>query len=120
MPKRAPVEETSLAGELTYHSREYKDVLDTLRIVLANLESDLARWLAPRLDRPREAKKVLATLFAAPGRVRVTSKGLVVSLAPAATTSEREGIAELLRDLNDSRLTLPGDPDGRRLRFKLD
>src|SRR5690242_20754989 len=52
--------------------------LDTLRTALANLESDFAVLLARRLDRPREAKKLLATLFAAPGTIHVGSRAVTV------------------------------------------
>jgi len=49
-------------------------VIDTRRIAFANLEAELAVTLARHLDRPREAKKLLATLFAAPVTVRVSSR----------------------------------------------
>ena len=45
--------ETSLAGKLQRHRPEYKCVVDTLRIGLANAESELAVRLAPHLNRPR-------------------------------------------------------------------
>ncbi|HEX5851859.1 MAG TPA: hypothetical protein VFY36_02085 [Solirubrobacteraceae bacterium] len=119
VPAIAPVSETPLAGKLRRHELAYKNVLDTLRITLANLESDLAVMLARHLDRPREAKKLLATLYAAPGTVRVSSRGVTVRLAPAATESERLALRALLRDVTRLRLALPGDPDRRRLRWVL-
>ena len=119
VPKVAKVSETPLAGKLKRHELGYKNVLDTLRIALANLESDLAVMLAPLLDRPREVKKLLATLFTAPGTVRVSSRAVTVRLAPAASDSEREALREFLRDVTRMRLSLPGDPDSRRLRWVL-
>lgn len=119
VPKRAPVKNTPLAGKLRRHVQPYKTVLDTLRIALANAESDLALRLAAHLDRPREAKKALATLFAAPGLVRVTPRSVSVRLAPAATPSERAALAAFLRDVNRLRLSLPGDAASRSLRFGL-
>jgi len=65
-PKRAPLAQTELAGKLVAHDPLYKTTLDTIRIACANAEADLAAKLAPHLPKPREAKKLLATLFAAP------------------------------------------------------
>ena len=119
VPKVAKVSETPLAGKLKRHELGYKNVLDTLRIAIANLEADLAVMLAPRLDRPREVKKLLATLFAAPGIVRLSSRAVTVRLMPAANDSERDALRAFLRDLTRLRLSLPGDPDTRRLRWVL-
>ncbi len=119
VPKIAKLSETPLAGKLRRHELGYKNVLDTLRIALANVEADLAVKLAPHLDRPREVKKVVATLFAAPGTVRVSSRAVTVRLMPAATDSEREALRVFLRDITRMRLSLPGDPDRRRLRWVL-
>jgi hypothetical protein len=58
----ADITQTPLAGKVRRHELGYKNMLDTLRIALANLEADLAMKLAFHLDRPREVKKVLATL----------------------------------------------------------
>jgi hypothetical protein len=119
VPKVAKVSETPLARKLMRHELGYKNVLDTLRIALANLEADLAVMLAPLLDRPREVKKLLATLFTAPGTVRVSSRAVTVRLMPAAADSEREALREFLRGATRMRLSLPGDPDARRLRWVL-
>jgi hypothetical protein len=118
-PKRAPVRDTSLAGRLVRHTTEYKDVLDTLRIAFANVEADVAASLAPLLERPREAKKVVANLLAAPGHVRLGTDRWRVRLMPPATADERRAIAALLRDLNRDKLALPGDPTRRPLHFSL-
>jgi hypothetical protein len=119
VPLLAPVSETPLAGKLRRHELGYKNVLDTLRTALANVESDLAVMLARHFDRPREAKKLLATLFAAPGTVRVSSRGVSVRLMPAATDSERVALRAFLRDVTRLRFSLPGDPGRRRLRWTL-
>ncbi len=119
VPKLAKVAETPLAGKLRRHEQSYKNVLDTLRIALSNAEADLAVRLAPELERPREVKKLLATLFSAPGTVRVSSRAVTVGLMPAASDSEREALRRFLRDVTRMRLTLPGDPDARRLRWVL-
>ena len=119
VPSVAKVSETPLAGKLRRHEQGYKNVLDTLRIALANAEADLAVKLAPELERPREVKKLLATLFSSPGTVRVSSRAVTVALMPAANDSERDALRCFLRDVTRMRLTLPGDPDGRRLRWVL-
>ncbi len=119
VPAVAPVRETPLAGLLRRHELGYKNVLDALRITLANLESDYAVRLAPHLDRPREAKKLLAALFAAPGTIHLGSRGLTVRLMPAASNSERVALRAFLADLTRRRLSLPGDPDRRRLTWTL-
>jgi hypothetical protein len=119
IPRMAKVSETPLAGRLRRHELGYKNTLDALRSALANVESDLAVLFAEHLARPREAKKLLATLFAAPGTVSLGSRGVTVRLLPAATDAERDAIRAFLRDVTRLRLTLPGDPDRRRLRWVL-
>src|SRR5262249_36739504 len=69
--KRAPLSETELAGKLVRHDGRVKMAVDTVRIACANVEADLAGALGEHLDAPREAKKALANLFAAPARIRV-------------------------------------------------
>ena len=116
-PTRAPLCETELAGKLVFHPGEYKTVLDTVRIAGANAEADLAEWLAPHLPRPAEAKKTIANLFVAPGRVDVGSRTIHVTLAPAGTDPEHRAFGELYRSVNGADLRLPGDPRRRVLRF---
>ena len=74
--------------------------------------------LAAHAARPREAKRVLANIFRAPGRVRVGATTVTVDLAPAATGSEAKAIASLFRDVSALGLSLPGDPHRRKLRFR--
>lgn len=118
VPKRAPIEDTELAGKLVHHTGALKMLVDTIRIVAANVEADLAERIAPYLRKPQEAKKVIANIFAAPGRVVVTNDEVRVQLAPAANRSERAAIQRLLAQVTRLGLTLPGDPKGRRLRFE--
>jgi hypothetical protein len=117
-PKHAPLCETELAGKLVRHDGRAKTVLDTVRIACANVEADLAAALAPHLPRAAEAKKTLANLFAAPGRVRVGLRTIAVDLAPAGTATERDAFRELLATLNREKLSLPGDARRRQLRFR--
>jgi hypothetical protein len=119
VPAIAPVRDTPLAGKLKRHEQGYKNVLDMLRVTLANLESDYAVILARHLDRPREAKKLLANLFAAPGTIHLGSRGISVRLMPAASESERSALRGFLADLTHRCLSLPGDPDRRRLSWAL-
>jgi len=119
VPAVAKVSETPLAGRLRRHEQGYKNVLDTLRIALANLESDLAVLLAKHMDRPREAKKLLATLFASPGTVHVGPRAVTVRLMPAANDGERVSLRAFLADLGRRRLSLPGDQLHRRLAWAL-
>jgi transposase len=117
VPKRVTVLEAGLAGKLVRHRDRYKLLLDTLRTLLANVESELATMLGPHLARPKEAKKTLANLFAAPGVVRVSSRHVTVLLAPAGTRTERRAFEQLYAALNAATLKLPGDHSGRSLRF---
>jgi hypothetical protein len=119
VPTHAPVENTELAGKLVQHTGQLKAVVDTIRIVSANVEADLAEMIAPHLRRPKEAKKVIANLFAAPGRVEVTPREIRVRLAPAANRSERAAMRRLLAEVNVLQLTLPRDVRQRPLRFEL-
>jgi hypothetical protein len=76
-------------------------------------------YLAPHLPKPREAKKTLHNLLAAPGTVAYRATSIGVRLRPAATRAERMAFAVLLRGVNARRLTLPGDPQRRTLRFSV-
>jgi hypothetical protein len=117
-PKRAPLRDTELAGKLVRHDGRVKMTLDSIRIACANVETELASVLAPHLSKPREAKKTIANLFAAPGCIRVGLHTIDVDLAPAAKPIERIAFAQLLEEVNRRKLMLPGDPERRRLRFK--
>jgi hypothetical protein len=117
-PKHAPLRETELADKLVRHPGEYKMALDTVRIACANAESDLAAALAEAMVLPREAKKLLANVLQAPGHVIAGKSAITVRLAPAANTSEQEAVTALLAHCNRLKLTLPGDDEGRPLRFQ--
>ncbi|HLN93463.1 MAG TPA: hypothetical protein VK389_06345, partial [Thermoanaerobaculia bacterium] len=119
IPKHAPIEQTELADKLVRHPAKLKAVIDTMRIVCANVEAELADMIAPSLKRPREAKKVIANVFASPGRVDVTTSEIRVRLSPAANHSEHAAIRRLLADITARKLTLPGDVRRRPLRFEL-
>ena len=75
--------------------------------------------LAPYLTKPREAKKVVANLLAAPGKVAVTRDAIDVRLAPAANVAERRAIGQLFAAINQRNLTLPGDRHALPLRLDL-
>ena len=118
LPTHAPLKETELAGELTYHDPHYKTVIDTIRIACANAESELALALAEHLVKPAEAKKVLANLFNASGDIRANDKSVTIALNLIGTKDERKAIGHLFKEINHWQLTLPGDPKRRPLRFK--
>ena len=113
-----PLEETELAQTLVHHTIEYKMTLDTIRIACANAESDLAAELSLHVPRAAEAKKTLANLFAAPGDIRVGKRTIAVCLSPAGTRSEQRAFSVFLNVVNRWKLTLPGDPKNRQLRFR--
>ena len=81
-PTHAPIEETVLAGKLVRHTGQLKSIVDVIRVVCANAESDLATLIAPHTGRPREAKKVIANVLAAPGRVTVTDQASMCGSRP--------------------------------------
>ena len=115
---RSACEKTEFADTLVRHTGQLKSVIDVIRVVCANAESDLAALIAPHLRRPREAKKVVANLLAAPGQVIVTEAAIRVRLAPAANRSERRAIDAMLAAFNQRGLTLPGDRRRLPLRFE--
>ena len=119
IPTHAPVEETELAGKLVRHDGKLKTIIDVIRVVCANAESDLAALLAPHMRRPREAKKLLSNIFAAPGKVAVTEHGVQVRLSPAASKSELVAIQHLFDAINQRGLILPSDHKRLPLRFDL-
>ncbi len=97
LPKHAPVEETELAGKLVRHDGKLKTIIDVIRVVCANAESDLAAMLAPHMHRPREAKKLLSNIFSAPGKVAVTEHGVHVRLSCSKQVGARRDSASLRR-----------------------
>lgn len=119
IPTHALVEETALAGKLVRHTGQLKRIVDVIRVVCANAESELATLIAPHMGRPREAKKVIANILAAPGKVTVTDQAIHVRLAPAANRSERDAMQHLFAALNQRCLVLPSDPKRLPLRFDL-
>jgi hypothetical protein len=119
LPKKICVGDSELAGKLVRHRDNYKLVLDTLRILIANIVAELATSLGPMLARPAEAKKTLDNLLAAPAVIHASRRLIVVELIPAATRRERAAFVELLRPINARKLSLPGDPARRPLVFKL-
>ena len=118
-PTKLPIEETELQGKLKQHTREYKLLIDTLRCVAQNAEADLAALLAPNLARPGEAKRLLQNVFSAPGDIRVSSKAITVTLDPAANRKERVALKAFFSTFNRNRLSHPGDPLARPVRFRL-
>jgi hypothetical protein len=118
-PTRAPLRDTPLAGRLAQHDGKYKAVIDALRVALAHVEADLASRLAPLLPRPAEAKKALANLLAAPGHVHLSPGFIHVLLSPPGSAPESEAFQNLLRQLDRLQLSLPGDPEHRLLRFRV-
>jgi hypothetical protein len=117
-PKKAPLAETELAGKLVKHAANYKTAIDSIRIACANAEADLAGELAPCLSRPREAKRVLRNLLAAPGHIRLGKRTIAVTLLPAGNTNELDAFDQFLAGVSRQNLILPGDPLRRRLRFR--
>lgn len=118
MPTHAPLKDTELADKLVLHTGEYKMTIDTIRIACANAEAELACELAPHLPRATEAKKTLANLLAAPGRIRRGKTTISVCLQPAGTKAEQVALSALLAAVNELKLALPGDQHHRRLRFQ--
>ena len=118
-PPRAALRDTELADSLVHHTVEYKLLLDTIRIACANAEAELAIMLAPKLNRPAEAKKMLANLFAAPGEVTPRRGFIDVQLRPAGTRMERAAFTALLADINRLHLSMPGDQQACPIRFTL-
>lgn len=119
VPPRARVCDTELAGKLVQHTDRYKLMIDTIRVALANAESELAARLAPSLRRPTEAKKTLANLLAAPGTVHVGDDFVTLTLAPAGTPMELRAFEQLFAQLNALPLVMSGDPNNRRMRLRL-
>lgn len=112
------VSQAGLYGTLKHHEEDYKTVIDTIRTACINAEADLAAELASASKRPREAKRLLQNIFAAPGHVRAHPDFIEVSLDVAARKDESASIRALLRVATEWKVSLPGDSLARPLRFK--
>jgi hypothetical protein len=111
--------ETHLAGKLVHHRREYKLLVDAIRVACINAEAELAAVLGPHLPRAEEAKRVLQNVFSAPGSLRVGAGAITVTLDPSANRAEVVAIERLLAHATEMKLAHPGDPLQRPLRFAL-
>lgn len=70
------------------------------------------------MARPREAKRLLQNFLSAPGDLRVAADHVGVVLDAAATPEERAALDRLCATVNAWKLTHPGDPAARPLRFR--
>ena len=118
VPTHCSVEEAGLHGQLMRHDDEYKALVDTIRAACINAEATLAAELAPIMSRPREAKRLLRNFFSASGDLRVNAESIEVVLDIAANEDERSALTVFCRTVNALKLTHPGDPAARPLRFK--
>lgn len=116
-PDHAAVADTELSGLLRRHRDEYKVTIDAVRIACANAESELAVRLGPLMNRPAEAKKLLANLFRSPGRIVAAANRIHIHLQPAGSAAERLALTAMLTGINRCKLTLPGDSTRRPLHF---
>lgn len=66
----------------------------------------------------REAKRLLQNFFSAPGDLRVAANYIEVVLDAAATPEEHSALDGLCAIVNAWKLTHPGDPAARSLRFR--
>ena len=119
IPPSASLKDTELAGALRRHSGEYKVTIDAVRIACANIEAELALRLAPHMKYPDEAKKLLANLFAASGRLHARADRIIVRLDPAGTVAERTALATLLAEVNSWNPHLPGHPEAPPVQFEV-
>jgi hypothetical protein len=118
-PRHIVIEQTDLHGKLVHHQREYKLLVDTLRIAGMNAEDRLAQILRPHLCTEPEAKRVIQNVFKAPGNIHVTASRITVTLDPSANRAELRAIGSLLEEVNRAGLRHPADPQRRLLRFRL-
>ena len=118
LPTHCTVKEAGLHGKLMCHEDEYKAVIDTIRTACVNAEANLASELAIFMARPREAKRLLQNFFSAPGDLRIAANYIEVVLDAAATPEERSALDGLCATVNAWKLTHPGDPAARPLRFR--
>lgn len=102
IPTHAPVEKTELADTLVRHTGHLKTVSDTVRIVAANAESELAALIAPTprgRARPRRSSRTSS-------QRRAAQLWTVTAVANAAgrfrrITGARDGMTALVRALTD-------------------
>jgi hypothetical protein len=118
-PDRIAIEKTHLRGKLVHHTREYKLLVDTIRVASMNAEEQLARLLRPHLRLKAEAKRVLQNLFQSSGSIHAGRSAITVRLDPTANRAELRAIGQLLNQVNRRRLIHPGDRERRPLRFVL-
>jgi hypothetical protein len=118
-PHHIAIEETHLAGKLVRHRREYKLLVDTVRVAALTAEDRLAGRLRQYLATEAESKRVLQNLFKAVGDIQVAKSRITIALDPSGNRAELRAIEKLLAEINREGLSHPADPLQRPLRFRL-
>lgn len=118
-PQHIAIEETRLAGKLVHHRREYKLLVDTVRVAAMAAEDRLSARLRPYLATEAESKQVLQNAFKAVGNIQVANSHITIALDPSGNRAELRAIRKLFDEINHEAISHPADPLHRPLRFRL-
>ena len=107
-PVRVPIQQIS-AVEVVKLSTERKHLTDLLKMVAYQAESDLIRLLEPHYRRADdEARTLLHSALAATGDLEVSDCALHIALDPLSSPHRTQTLAQLCRELNETKIPFPG------------
>lgn len=108
IPSRIPIQTISHT-EVVKLATERKHITDLLKMVAYQAESDLVRLLEPHYRRAEdEARTLLHSAFATPGDLEVSEGQLRICLEPLSSPHRTLVLANLCRQLNETKTLFPG------------
>ena len=108
VPHRIPVGQRA-AGDVIKLSTERKHLINVLKMIAYQAESDLLRTVTPHYKRADdEGRTLLHAAFASAADIDVTATELRVTLAPQSSPHRTKAIAALCEVLNAAPTTFPG------------
>ena len=109
LPAHIPAKKAGKGQPVVRLCPEEKRIVDALKMVAFQAETDLFRMLGPHYARNQdEGRKVIAAAFRSSGTLQVRDDELVVTLEPAASPNQTRALAHLCEELTASETRFPG------------
>jgi len=108
LPARVPVQ-PAVAGEIVRLAPERQHLINLLKMVAYQAESDLVSLIQPHYRRAhQEGRTLIQSAFASAADLQVTDRELRVRLQPLSSPHRSRAIAALCDELNRSPILFPG------------
>lgn len=108
LPARVPVQQ-AVAGEIVRLAPERQHLLNVLKMVAYQAESDLVAMIEPHYRRAhQEGRTLIQSALASAADLEVTERELRVRLLPLSSPHRSRAVAALCEELNRSPVLFPG------------